>query len=154
MPKPFIPLTLDQFLETLSKFPFTRQINVVHMHHTFRPNHAQYRGLATIEAMFEFHTKERKFADIAQHISIAPDGTIFTGRNWNNPPASAIGHNGNSEFGPFMFETIGDFDIGNDPFEDPQRETGSIDRGARMAAMEPGRQRDELLGAVPGEARA
>jgi len=123
MPKPFIQLSLTQFLETLQQFRFTRQINAVHMHHTFRPNHAQYRGLASIESMFEFHTRERHFNDIAQHITIAPDGTIFTGRNWNSPPASATGHNGSSAFGPFMFETIGDFDRGNDPFEDPQRNT-------------------------------
>src|SRR5689334_13013265 len=122
MPKPFVPLSLDQFRELLKNFPFTRKVNAVHMHHTWRPNRAQYKGLASIDAMYRVHTQERKFSDIAQHITIAPDGTIWTGRNWNNPPASAVGHNGNAEFGPFMFEMIGDFDAGKDEFEDPQRQ--------------------------------
>ncbi|HET7220450.1 MAG TPA: caspase family protein [Vicinamibacterales bacterium] len=123
MPKPFVPLTLTQFRELLAAFPFTRRISVVHMHHTWRPNRSQYRGLSSIEAMHEFHTRERGFSDIAQHITIAPDGTIWTGRNWNMPPASATGHNGSTQSGPFMFEMIGDFDLGKDPFEDPQRST-------------------------------
>ena len=53
--------------------------------------------------------------------TIAPDGTIWTGRNWNQPPASAAGHNGNRTAGPFMFEMIGDFDHGHDRFEGEQR---------------------------------
>jgi hypothetical protein len=123
MPKPFTPLTLLQFRDMLMRFPFSRVVSVVHMHHTWRPNRAQYKGLASIDAMHEFHTKERGFSDIAQHITIAPDGTIWTGRNWNKAPASATGHNGSSLSGPFMFEMIGDFDTGQDSFDDPQRTT-------------------------------
>ena len=123
MPKPFVPLTLLQFRDMLMRFPFSRSVSEVHMHHTWRPNRAQYRGLASIDAMHEFHTTERQFSDIAQHITIAPDGTIWTGRNWNKAPASATGHNGNAHSGPFMFEMIGDFDTGRDPFDDPQRST-------------------------------
>ena len=121
MPKPFLPLTVAQFRHMLARFPFARTITSVHMHHTFRPNHAQYRGLASIESMHRVHTEERGFSDIAQHVTIAPDGTIWTGRNWDKPPASASGNNGNPHAGPFMFEMIGDFDQGKDLFEDPQR---------------------------------
>src|SRR5688572_9499709 len=121
MPKPFVKLTIGQFEELVVSYNWTRKIDAVHMHHTWRPNHAQYRGLASIESMWEFHTQERRWSDIAQHISIAPDGSIWTGRNWNHPPASALGYNGNSRQGPFMFEMIGDFDEGKDPFKDPQR---------------------------------
>ena len=56
-------------------------------------------------------------------ISIDPHGFIWLGRNWNLPPASAAGHNGNEKFGPFMFEMIGNFDMGHDPFDGAQRET-------------------------------
>src|SRR5687768_989594 len=55
MPKPFHQLSLDQFVELLATFPFERRIESVHMHHTWRPNHSQYRGLSTIVSMWEFH---------------------------------------------------------------------------------------------------
>ena len=45
---------------------------------------------------------------------IAWDGTMV-GRSWNQPPVSAGKFNGNFKAGPFMFQTIGDFDIGKDP---------------------------------------
>lgn len=123
MPRPFHQLSLDQFVEMLASFPFERRIDSVHMHHTWRPNHSQYRGLSTIVAMWEFHTQTQGWSDIAQHISIAPDGSIWTGRDWNKAPASATGFNGNSSAGPFMFETIGDFDRGKDLLEGAQKET-------------------------------
>ncbi|MCC6443957.1 MAG: caspase family protein [Armatimonadetes bacterium] len=123
MPKPFHQLTLAQFADLLNRFPFTRKIDAVHMHHTWRPNHSQYKGLASIEGMWQFHTQTNGWSDIAQHITIAPDGSVWTGRNWNQPPASASGHNGNRTAGPFMFEMIGDFDIGRDRFEGSQKET-------------------------------
>jgi hypothetical protein len=71
--------------------------------------------------MWHYHTQVNGWSDIAQHLTIAPDGTIWIGRNWNQPPASAAGHNGNRTAGPFMFEMIGDFNSGSDRFEDPQR---------------------------------
>lgn len=118
----FIPLTLDEFSDLLSRFAFTRRIDSAHLHHTWRPNHAQYRGVDTIEAMWRYHTKNKGWSDIAQHVSIAPDGTIWTGRNWNMPPASASGYNGNAMSGPFMIETIGDFDVGKNRLEGAQLE--------------------------------
>ena len=123
MGRPFRQLTISQFSQLLQSFQFTRQIDVVHMHHTWRPNRSMYKGLATIEAMYQFHTTVKGWSDIAQHISIAPDGTIWTGRDWNTPPASAKGFNGNNTHGPFMFEMIGDFDMGKDPWDGAQKET-------------------------------
>lgn len=123
MPKPFHQLTLDQFVELLATFKLDRRIESIHMHHTWRPNHSQYKGLSTIVSMWEFHTQTRGWSDSAQHISIAPDGTIWTGRSWNQAPASATGFNGNSSAGPFTFEIIGDFDPGKDLFEGAQKET-------------------------------
>lgn len=122
MPAPFKKITLEQFAELLAKFPFKRKINAVHMHHTWRPNHAQYRGHDSILAMWRYHTQHNGWSDIAQHLTIAPDGAIWLGRDWNRPPASAAGHNGNAQAGPFMFEMIGDFDEGKDPFNGAQRD--------------------------------
>jgi hypothetical protein len=72
------------------------------MHHTWRPNHSQFNGFSTIESMWEYHTETKGWSDIAQHISIAPDGSIWTGRSWDQAPASARGFNGNATVGPFM----------------------------------------------------
>lgn len=121
MAKPFYPLTLEEFTDLLNRFHFTRKIDAVHMHHTWRPNHSQYQGERSIESMWRYHTQEKNWSDIAQHISIAPDGTIWTGRDWNAQPVSARGYNGTRVSGPFMFEIIGDFDRGCDPFAGIQR---------------------------------
>ncbi len=91
------------------------------MHHTWKPAQSEYRGHETIVSIWRFHTENNHWSDIAQHITIAPDGTIWLGRNWNLPPASAVGHNGNTILGPFMFETIGDFDLGHDVLAGAQR---------------------------------
>lgn len=123
MPKPFHPLKLDEFVDLLYSIELSRSIESVHMHHTWRPTRAQYKGVSTIEGMWAYHTQTNGWSDIAQHITIAPDGTIWTGRNWNQPPVSAKGFNGTNEAGPFMFEMIGDFDKGKDRFDGVQRET-------------------------------
>ena len=113
-------LTLAAFHETLAKFRWKRAITQVHLHHTWQPNHASWRGEASIHAMRRFHMEENGWSDIAQHVTIAPDGFIWTGRDWNKAPASSGGHNGNSTGGPFMLEVIGNFDLGHDVFEGAQ----------------------------------
>lgn len=119
----FQRLSIDQFSLLLERFPFTRRINAVHMHHTWRPRRRDFRGHDTILGMWRYHTMEQGWRDIAQHLTIDPEGYVWLGRNWNLPPVSAAGHNGNARFGPFMFEMIGDFDRGCDPFDGPQRES-------------------------------
>lgn len=121
MPAPFKRLSVAEFSLLLERFPFSRRVTSVHMHHTWRPNHAQFRGHESIVSMWRFHTQQRNFSDIAQHLTIDPEGFVWTGRNWNSAPASARGFNGNSTSGPFMFETIGDFDRGMDVLDGPQR---------------------------------
>ena len=119
----FQRLSLDQFSQLLEKFPFKRKVNAVHMHHTWQPGRADFKGHDTIVSMWRFHTQTMGWRDIAQHVTIDPEGFVWLGRNWNLPPASAAGHNGNENFGPFMFEMIGNFDTGHDPFDGRQRET-------------------------------
>lgn len=122
MPPPFRQVNRAQFAQLLQQFNFTRQINVVHFHHTSSPRHSDFNGHASVVSMFRHHTQNRGFSDIAQHITIAPDGTIFLGRNWNSAPASSAGFN-TDPHRPFMFETVGNFNTGEDPFQDPQRLT-------------------------------
>lgn len=125
MPPPFKQIDCEQFFALLKRFDFKRKVESVHMHHTWRPDHSHYdpsNGHRAILGMYIHHTQVNGWQDIAQHITIAPDGTIWLGRNWNLPPASASGHNGNIYAGPFMFEIIGDFEIGRNRFEGIQKE--------------------------------
>lgn len=124
MPTPtFQRVSVDQFQQILAQYDFTRRIDAVHMHHTWKPSRADFKGHETIVAMWRYHTQTNGWRDIAQHITIDPDGFIWLGRNWNFAPASASGHNGNAAFGPFMFEMIGNFDRHHDPFDGTQKGT-------------------------------
>jgi N-acetylmuramoyl-L-alanine amidase len=113
----FRPLDRQQFAEEVEDFNWTRRIWRIDMHHTWYPDHASYEGVASIERMDRFHREERGFDCIAQHVSIAPDGAIWTGRHWNKTPAS-VGYGMNE--GVFMFEVIGNFDHGQDRLEGGQ----------------------------------
>jgi len=117
MPAPFRPLTRDGFIAQLMAFAWSRRVWRVDMHHTFHPSHADYDGEACITRMAQFHVGTRNWDDIAQHVSIAPDGTIWTGRDWNKTPASV---GGVLNTGAFMFEAIGNFDAGHDKLEGEQ----------------------------------
>jgi hypothetical protein len=112
-------LTIEQLLAALAAGT-SRKITAVHIHHTWRPTAGQWRGKKTVEAMRRVHMEERGWNDIAQHLTIGPDGSLWSGRALAAAPASAIGHNGNANEGPFMIEMAGDFDIGGDPFCPPQ----------------------------------
>ena len=117
MPAPVRPLDRREFETAVAAFPWTRQILRVDMHHTWHPSHADWAGMDTIERMRRCHVDERGFDDIAQHVTIAPDGGIWPGRDWNKDPASVgFGMNRNV----FMFEAIGNFDRGFDRLEGRQ----------------------------------
>lgn len=115
-------LTTEQFrsLLTAVRPGLGRTITAIHLHHTWRPNRSQFRGLASIEAMRKYHIG-LGWDDIAQHLTIDPFGVSWTGRNWNLPPASQKGRNGKPDAGPFMIEMIGDFDTGHDSLDGEQR---------------------------------
>jgi N-acetylmuramoyl-L-alanine amidase len=113
-------LTAAEFTTAVASFAWQRRIWRVDMHHTFHPDHARWREIgsaACCAGMRRYHVEERKFDDIAQHVSIAPDGLIWLGRDWNLTPAS-VGYGMNG--GVFMFEMIGNFDCGHDVLEGAQ----------------------------------
>ncbi len=119
-PAPIRRLTMEQFAALFQAFaadPGSRAIVEVHLHHTWRPRCADFRGIATLEAMRRVHMEVNRWSDIAQHVTIDPVGGLWTGRSWNEPPASSVGHNGTARRGPFMLEMIGDFDVGQDAFD-------------------------------------
>lgn len=120
MTNPYQEWSRDGFLDALAAFPWRRRIWRVDMHHTFQPDHARWRQIgseACQEGMRRFHVEDRGFADIAQHVTIMPDGTIWSGRDWNMTPAS-VGFGMNR--GVFMFEAVGNFDVGADMLDGAQ----------------------------------
>lgn len=119
----FHRLSVGEFELLLNATTLARTIEAIHLHHTWRPRHQDFKGAASITAMWRFHTEEQGWSDIAQHLTIDPEGEVWTGRHWEHPPASAVGFNGSSKTGPFMIEMIGDFDNNQDPFQDPQKAT-------------------------------
>ena len=57
--------------------------------------------------MRKFHMEQNGWSDLAQHLTIDPQGGLWTGRNWNLAPASATGHNGTAGEGPICFTIYG-----------------------------------------------
>ena len=137
MPTPIRRITAAQFGLLAQPAQLTRKITAVHVHHTWRPRRQDFRGLATMEAMRKFHMEQNHWSDIAQHLTIDPQGGLRTGRNWNVAPASASGHNGTAAEGPFMIEMVGDFDQGQDPFDGEQKKGRDRHRGASHARVWP-----------------
>ncbi|MES2320224.1 MAG: caspase family protein [Pseudomonadota bacterium] len=123
MPSPFRRVSLAQFSSILERVAVNRRIESIHLHHTRHPNHVQFARDASLDAMWKTHTEQNDWPDIAQHLTIDPEGYIWLGRNWDTPPASACGHNGDASAGPLMIEMIGDFDEGADVLEGAQRNT-------------------------------
>lgn len=90
-------------------------ISRVHVHHTYKPDHSNNQPTVDLHRnMRNYHVNTNGWQDVAQHITIGMDGKIVLGRNITMMPASATGYNGTSASHPFMFETIGNFDKGND----------------------------------------
>jgi len=118
-------INLDELIRRLEKYSHKE----LHVHHTWRPNHAQYygtnhtdedkRAIDRQKAMRDYHVKTNGWADIGQHVTLLPDGRFVTGRPFNKTPASIAGYN----TGAFAVEMIGDFDKGKDKFEGKQKES-------------------------------
>lgn len=90
----------------LDNVEVVRDINAITLHHTWRPNIADYKGRSTIEGIHRYQTRELGWSDVAFHLAIAPDGVVWLGRDLNKNPASVAGHN----VGQLMVELILDGD--------------------------------------------
>lgn len=118
-------INLDELIRRLEKYSHKE----LHVHHTWRPNHAQYygtkhtdedkRAIDRQKAMRDFHVNTNGWTDIGQHVTLLPDGRFVTGRPFDKTPASISGHN----TGAFAVEMIGDFDKGKDKLEGRQKES-------------------------------
>ena len=115
---PFEIITVDELSKRLSKLNHKE----LHVHHTFSPSHKNFNGKNGIELqnnMARYHKETRHFTDIAQHVTLLPDGTFVTGRNFLQDPASIKYHNDQA----FCVEMLGNFDKGVDKLEGKQLES-------------------------------
>lgn len=112
--------TKEEFKKWLFETIFKRDIRGVQHHHTWKPNYDHWMTnpdpLFWCESMKTSHLK-RGFSDIAQNMTICPDGSIVVCRDFNITPAGIQGKN----TGFLCIESIGDFD--NDLVNDIQAET-------------------------------
>ncbi len=119
----------DDFLRWLDKnfgAYITGHISENHVHHTWKPDHANNKSNSTLQLhknMRNFHVGTNRWGDIAQHITIGSDGKIILGRPITQMPVSATNYNGSAAWHPFAYEMIGNFDKGNDVLQGKQLES-------------------------------
>ncbi|CAM3979399.1 peptidoglycan recognition protein family protein [Paenibacillus alkaliterrae] len=124
--KNFRRFTFTEYIDYLRPFVSQVKFSQVHVHGTWKPTIADYRKakdkMKIIQGMWRFHTVTNKWGDIAQHATIDPDGYIWEGRSLLEAPASSVGFNDpdHDRIHPFMFEMIGNFDIGAEKLEGSQ----------------------------------
>ena len=83
-------LTAAQLIEMLKLYNHKE----LQVHHTWRPNHSNFNGKnhqALQDGMRNYHTKNNGWSDIAQHVTLFPDGKFLTGRSFNQSPAGITG---------------------------------------------------------------
>lgn len=118
----FTKMTTKEFETYLSTLKIARTILSIQQHHTYIPSYIHFKGNNHFElqkGMKNTHVNQNGWADIGQHISIFPDGTIVTGRSFEKSPACITGNNANS----FCIENIGNFDKGADIMTNEQKNT-------------------------------
>lgn len=109
----FILLNREEFKSWLLKLKCTRSIKLIQEHHTYLPNYKTYYQVKDyfkiLEGMERSHL-DRGFSEIAQNLTIFPDGLIAICRDFNKAPAGIMGANKAG----ICIENIGDFDVGGD----------------------------------------
>lgn len=127
--KYFRRFTYAEYVEYLKTYISKVKFSEVHVHGTWKPTIADFNKatdkMKIIQGMWRFHAVTNNWGDIAQHATIDPDGYIWEGRSLLEPPASSVGFNDSDVDGvhPYMFEMIGNFDIGAEKLEGSQLAT-------------------------------
>lgn len=117
----FIVMTTYELINHVKSFKWSRNVTQLHVHHTWKPDHGDYNGTNGVSlqrAIRNYHVNTKYWKDIAQHLTLLPDGRWVTGRDFNLDPISIIGWNE----GAFCIEMLGNFDMGCDNFGGEQAE--------------------------------
>lgn len=117
----FVLMNRKEFQTWLDKKQITREINVIQQHHTWKPDYSDFNGsnhFTLLKGMESAHLK-RGFSEIAQNITIFPDGMIAVCRDINIAPAGIKGSNAHG----VCIETLGNFDVGGDTMSAEQKQS-------------------------------
>ncbi len=118
----FTKMTLAEFEKWITNLRVGRTVLIVQQHHTFNPAYASFNGnnhFAMQTGMRNYHINHNGWADIGQHFTSFPDGTILTGRSMEKSPACLYGANTHA----ICLEHVGNFDKGGDKMLDEHKET-------------------------------
>lgn len=108
----FTQLDIQEFEQYIKTLKVGRTIFYIQQHHTYSPDYKLFKNKNHFElqkGMKNYHLTNG-FADIAQHFTSFPDGTILTGRSLEDTAAGIRGFNSNS----ICIENLGNFDSGAD----------------------------------------
>lgn len=112
---------LADFTSWLAALSVNRDIRLVQDHHTFIPSYKDFNGsnhFELLRGMEQAHLA-RGFSQIAQNLTIFPDGTVAVCRPFDIAPAGIKGANTNG----ICIENLGDFDQGKNSMTAVQRDT-------------------------------
>ena len=116
----FILLSREEFKVWLLKLKCTRSIKLLQEHHTYLPDYQTFKEMKDyfriLEGMEKSHIN-RGFSEIAQSLTIFPDGLIAICRDFNKSPAGIRGANKTG----ICIENVGNFDAGKDKMSPEER---------------------------------
>ena len=117
----FILMSIPEFHQFLVNTVISRRVSFLQNHHTWSPSYRNFNGANHFEKLtgMEQSHLERGFAEIAQHITTFPDGTLALCRNMEKIPAGIQGVN----TGGICMEHLGNFDMGKDAMTQEQKHT-------------------------------
>jgi uncharacterized protein YraI len=116
----FTLLTVEEFGAWLKEEKVSRVITAIQIHHTWLPDYSNFNGknhFEKLQGMKSSHI-ERGFSDIAQNITVFPDGKLAICRTLNTIPAGIYGQNSRG----ICIENLGNFDTGKDQMTASHRE--------------------------------
>lgn len=110
----------EEFKSWLKKQSITRTIKTLQVHHMWLPDYSCWSKDDPLRRQYNtknYHKSTNHWDDIAQQLSIFPDGSIVTGRSFNKTPIGIRGWNTNS----VCVEIYGNFDRGVDEMTPAQK---------------------------------
>lgn len=108
----FILMNREEFKDYILKLKLSRKIERLQNHHTYIPSYKDFKNKNYFNLLIgmEISHIQRGFEEIAQNLTIFPDGIVALCRDLNKTPAGIKGANS----GSICIENLGNFDKGMD----------------------------------------